>query len=226
MRTLQPSPFITDRFWSVFRKSAHMLIALGYRKAAPRIKSTVDEESVTGFLYEAIREIIRFGNEKWCKRYEVLNESPLPSEIKSGKSRRRTDLIILHVFNQTRPEFVIEAKPLNCNKPYQCEDNYLNAKALQRFIRGEYAEYTSIYPEVAMLGYTFTNTPEEWRDKLKIAIDSKRAELRLVGPQIDVQIIKELPVEWKTEHDRETASSNVVIYHILLDCYFAGVTTV
>lgn len=222
MKTLHPTPFIVDKFWLAFRKGAHRLLALGYNRAKAKIQTTLDEESVTGLLYEAICEIIRYGNESWCQKYEAKNENPLPSNTRRGKSRRKTDLIVLHVFNRARPEFVFEAKPLNRSKSYQREDNYLGEEGLKRFLRGEYSDYTAIYPEVAMVGYAFTNSPAEWRDGLKAAINDREVELCLKPPQIDVKIIDELPVEWKSEHERESADTDIVIYHIMLDCCLSG----
>lgn len=183
-----------------------------------RIRATSDEESVTGFLYEAISEIIKYGDDSWCQKYEAKNENPLPSSLRTGKSRRKTDLIILSVFKKSHPEFVFEAKALNSSKTHQLEDNYLNEDGLKRFLKGDYADYTSRYPEVAMVGYIFTDTLEEWQRRLKSAIDMRAKELSVSGPQKDIDIIDELPFEWKSNHTRDTGHSDLAIYHILLSC--------
>jgi len=85
MKTLQPNQFVVNQFWLAFRKNAHKLVWLGYQRALGRIKATPDEESVTGFLYDAICEIIKYGDEPWCQKYEVKNENPLPSAIRTGE---------------------------------------------------------------------------------------------------------------------------------------------
>lgn len=218
MKTLKPNHFIVDQFWLAFRKGVHRLIWMGYQRAMIRIRATSDEESVTGFLYEAICEIIKYGDNSWCQKYEAKNENPLPSSVRTGKTRRKTDLIILHVFKRSHPEFVVEAKALNSAKTHQREDNYLNEDGLQRFLKGDYADYTSKYPEVAMVGYIFTDTPEEWQRKLKAEIDIRAKELFVAGPQKDIKIIDELPFEWKSNHTRNRGNSDLAIYHILLSC--------
>ena len=218
MKTLQPNQFVVNQFWLAFRKNAHKLVWLGYQRALGRIKATADEETVTGFLYEAISEIIKYGDEPWCQKYEVKNENPLPSAIRAGKSRRKTDLIILHVFKKAHPEFVFEAKPLNWSKGYQREDNYLNENGLKRFLKGDYADYTRRYPEVAMVGYAFTDSLEEWQQRLKAAIDTRVSDLCVAGPQTDIQILNELPFEWKSNHKRNNGNTELTIYHILLKC--------
>jgi hypothetical protein len=218
MKTLQPNHFIVNQFWLAFRKGAHKLIWMGYQRAMVRIRATSDEESVTGFLYEAISEIIKYGDDSWCQKYEAKNENPLPSSLRTGKSRRKTDLIILHVFKKAHPEFVFEAKALNSSKKHQLEDNYLNEDGLKRFLKGDYADYTARYPEVAMVGYIFSDTLEEWQRRLKSAIDNRTKELSVSGPQNDIKIIDELRFEWKSNHTRDTGHSDLAIYHILLSC--------
>lgn len=218
MKTLQPNQFVVDQFWLAFRKGVHRLIWLGYERSLIRILTTADEESITGFLYEAIREIINFGDDPWCQRYEVKNENPLPSSSRAGKSRRKTDLIILHVFRKPHSEFVLEAKPLNWSKKHQREDNYLNENGLRRFLKGDYAEYASRYPEVAMVGYAFTDTLEEWQRRLKAAINARGSELSVAGPQVDITILDELQFEWKSNHTRDDGNGDLTIYHILLNC--------
>jgi hypothetical protein len=138
--------------------------------------------------------------------------------LRTGKSRRKTDLIILHVFKKAHPEFVFEAKALNSSKKHQLEDNYLNEDGLKRFLKGDYADYTARYPEVAMVGYIFSDTLEEWQRRLKSAIDNRTKELSVSGPQNDIKIIDELRFEWKSNHTRDTGHSDLAIYHILLSC--------
>jgi hypothetical protein len=218
MKKIQPSPYIADKYWVAFRKNVHRLIAIGVKDAESLIRSTLDENAITGYLYHAIYDLTRFGSAAWCRQFEVKNESPLPSSTRSGNARRKADLIVINVFTQEKREFVLEAKPLNSKKQYQCENNYINEKALKRFLKGEYADYTAIYPEIGMLGYVLSDTAGEWRDKLKIAIDKNQVQLDLIPPQQDVNIINELPVEWTSKHQRDSSKNFLVIYHIMLDC--------
>lgn len=217
MKSIEPSPLVFTEFSALFRKQVHLLIALGYQESESRIRSSLDEEAITGFLFHAIRNITRFSSEGWCLKYDVYNEMPIPGGGRIGRSRKQTDLIIMYVY-EGKPEFVFEAKPLNYNKSYQREKNYVDKDGLQRFIIGEYADYTSRFPEAGMLGYVLSDQVEEWRERLKAAIEKDKLILRLKSAQSNIKVTDELAVEWVSEHDRDTAGNSITVYHILLDC--------
>jgi len=122
------------------------------------------------------------------------------------------------LFDKIRPEYIFEAKPLNYEKTYQRTGNYTDKdEAIGRFLKGEYAEYTARFPEVAMLGYMHTDTAEIWRERLKKAIAIKGTELALRATQRDVTVITKFPMEWVSEHDRKSAPDcPIAIYHLLL----------
>lgn len=218
MKSPQPSRAVVEVFSASFRQHVRLLIAWGLESAIVCISQTDKEEDITGFLSDGIDEVLRSYREKWCKHYSVHNERPISSEERSGNSRREIDLTIEFVASRYKPEYVFEAKPLNSLKPYQRESNYTNKEALQRFISGEYAVFTASYPEVGMLGYVLSDTPNQWRDRLKSAIDNNQNSLRLIPPQVDTITVPNFPFEWVSEHERESSKRSVKVYHLLLNC--------
>ena len=69
-----------------------------------------------------------------------------------------------------------------------------------------------------MLGYILSDTPGIWHTWLVKAIDKKKSMLRLISSQQDIVVIKAFPLEWVSEHGRESSDIPIKIYHILLDC--------
>lgn len=218
MPTTETSQVVSQQFTDIFRKQIHVLLGKGYRKALPHIQPESKEEAITGFVAHAIQEILNTGNERWLRHYAVHNEKPISGQVQTGKSRRKLDLTIEHVSQRGRPEYVFEAKPLNQPKTYQRTANYIDEEGLQRFLQGEYALYTARFPEAGMLGYVHSDTPAQWRERLKKAIDEKADVLRLQAEQCDVEIIDEFPVEWCSVHNRDSSTSAITIYHVLLEC--------
>lgn len=220
MKQSQPSPNISNTYWPIFRKHAHLLIAWGYQEIKLELtrSSEDDEESITGFLYKAIRQILRSGRAKWCYTYTIHNEAPMPGGKRKGKDRRKTDLFVEFVTSKDRPEYVFEAKPQNYAKTYQRTDYYVGAKGMERFLEGEYADYTANYPEVGMIAYVLSDTVETWRDRLKDAIQLKEKQLQCNAPQEDVLVVKDFQFEWVSYHKRSSSTGTLSIYHILLNC--------
>jgi len=218
MKEENPPKQIFDVFNTLFRQQVHLLIATGMDEARPKIETKSEEEHITGFIAEAMKQYLRRGTPRWTKNYAVHNEAPIPSDEHPGKKRECMDLVVEFVAQAGRPEYVFEAKPLNYVKTYQRAGNYTDKdEAMGRFLKGEYAGYTARFPEVAMLGYMHTDTAEIWRKRLKKAIDKKKVELALRATQEDVSVIPQFPAEWVSKHDRESAPDRpVTIYHLLL----------
>lgn len=214
----QPSPFISNAYWPIFRKHAHLLIAWGHEAIRPQIllSHEEDEESITGLLYEAIRQILQANHAKWCSNYSIKNESPMPGGKRTGKDRRMTDLLVEFVTMKGRPEYVFEAKPQNYAKRHQRTNYYVGSDGMERFLEGEYAAYTATYPEVGMVAYVLSDSVETWRDRLKKAI-TQQGKLRLISLE-DVVVIADFQFEWTSQHQRGSSSDALSIYHILLDC--------
>jgi hypothetical protein len=218
MKSTRPSQFTIESFSASFRRHVRLLIAWGLELAMEQIRSSDKEEEITGFLADSIDEILNSYRENWCKHYDVHNERPISSGGRSGNSRREIDLIIKFVTSPYKPEYVFEAKPLNYGKPHQREANYIDHKGVQRFLRGEYAIFTHRYPEVGMMGYVLTDSIEVWRERLMQAMTNNSSSLRLTSLQATDLVVNEFPLEWFTEHERESSDRPVRVCHLLLNC--------
>ncbi len=218
MKEAEPARFVIERFTVLFRLQVHLLLAWGVDAARAKIKLDSDEEEITGFIAEAIKQCLNRQPVPWTKFYAVHNEHPIPSDEHPGKERSDIDLIIEFVARVGRPEYVFEAKQLNYAKPHQRAGNYTDGEAMGRFLAGEYANYTARCPEVGMLGYVLSDTAATWHTRLKEAIVAKGTELSLRRPQEDIRIVDAFPLEWTSEHDRTSVDRPVTIYHILVPC--------
>jgi len=69
-----------------------------------------------------------------------------------------------------------------------------------------------------MLGYVQSDCLAEWKDKVKRKICQDAEKLSLTGSQRDEQVIDAFPLEWVSEHNRNSVTRSIAIYHILLDC--------
>lgn len=216
----QPSPAISNAYWPIFRKHAHLLIAWGHEaiKAEILLSKEEDEENITGLLYEAIRQNLRSNREPWCSRYAIHNEAPMPGGKRKGKDRRKTDLFVEFVTAKARPEYVFEAKPQNYVKTHQRTPYYVGERGMERFLTGEYADYTASYPEVGMIAYILSDSVEIWRDRLKTAIEQRQTQLRVIAAQEDVIIVDAIQYGWRSQHERNSSNVTLNIYHLLLDC--------
>lgn len=220
MKTPQAPDLLNKAYWKFRRIHSHYLLLWGYQQAKPQILKTDKEDNITGFICEAIDQILLSSQKQWFADYEVHEQKPIPSSEHSGPARRKTDIIIRFLTEQHRPQYVFEAKPLNYPKKYQRTSNYLHKDhGLGRFIKGEYADHTANYPEVAMLGYVLSDTPKLWQTRLKKAILKKTTQLQLQNPPQDIEIIVDLPFEWISQHNRDSNHIPLTIYHILLDCH-------
>lgn len=218
MKQSQPNQVISNIYWPIFRKHAHLLIAWGHEAIHPQLRTTRedDEESITGLLYGAVRQVLRSGRELWFSSYSIHNESPIPGKLK-GKDRRKTDLFVEFVGQRERPEYIFEAKPQNYGKKHQRTRYYVGSEGMERFLEGEYADYTAEYPEVGMIAYVLNDSIEVWQKRLKQSINRRSVKLRLLS-QEDVAVIDEFPFEWCSQHNRSSADTILSIYHVLLDC--------
>ena len=218
MKNAEPGWFVVERFTAAFRRQVHLLLAWGIDAAQTKVKPDSEEEEITGFIAAAIQHCLIRQPVSWTKFYAVRNEHPIPSDEHPGKKRNDIDLIIEFVAGVGRPEFVFEAKQLNYAKGHQRERNYIDAKGMERFLSGDYADYTARYPEVGMLGYVLSDSAATWSERLKAAIVAKTAELALRRPQESIRIVDAFPLEWTSEHDRSSANRPITIYHILIPC--------
>lgn len=218
-KSAEPPESISQPFTSQFREDVRWLIALGLDGARTNI-STDHEEEITGHLYHSIDRLLSLSSEPWLINYSVKNEVPISGGSHAGKNRRRIDLLIELTGIVPRPVYAFEAKPLDWNKAHKRISHYTSdTDGMGRFVNeGDYARYTASYPEVGMLGYVLSDTPEKWQERLMKAIEDRRETLRLIASQREVTVSDAFPLEWISEHDRDTSVHSIAIYHLLLDC--------
>ena len=157
-----------------FRYNAHRLIAIGYRKALPQIKSSArrDETHTTGFIAEAIDGWLNQEEPEGFDGYSVLDDPPERSYggTRAGRSRLRSDLVITYS-NRPRNRFVCEAKRLKSGRGVE----YIGSDGMGCFISGNYAQD---YLEVAMLGYVETKEYNKVERRALAAYKRKKRRTR------------------------------------------------
>jgi len=213
MKQLIPEIKYFEIFRTSFRIHVHQLIAWGFHEGCCGL--CLDDElepSISGFISEAVWDHLKTGDPAWCQHYFIKDDPPERTPGRSGRSRRRSDIIVQANF-PGRPEYVFEAKRLK--KGGWGVDKYIGCEGMGRFLDGAYA---SRYPEAAMLGYVQSDSPGFWQVKVKEAIDNTASSLFLRCPQYDEKIIDDFPLEWVSGHNRPALGRPIDIYHILLDC--------
>jgi len=204
-----------DTYWPPFRQHVHELLAWGYADARSKITQDREEEEITGFIAEAIRERLAASVcPRWCEHYALKENNPVPGKDRTGKRRKVPDFIF-ELTTPPRPEYIFEAKRLRPDNSFR--ESYYFHKGLARFLHEEYA---SKYLEAGMIGYMQCDTLEEWIGRLKkyLEHDAKRGcKLGLQSTPRDIQVLQTIPQEWISEHIRQTGNG-IGIYHILFDC--------
>jgi hypothetical protein len=191
-----------------FRKDAHQLLAWGYQDSLSQIHANLEEEEITGFIGEAIKEKLNdpYTDERF-DRYFFNEEQPQSSQGRTGKGRFRLDIVIQYSGSKPRPEYIFEAKRLR--KGSHSIGKYTGKDGMQCFIDGRYA---SQYPEAAMIGYLQSNDYSYWEKELRRKFnDDKNSQLK------QIKIICSLPYEYFSKHKRRSGQS-IIIYHIFLNC--------
>jgi hypothetical protein len=212
---LSPANPTWDCYNDSFRRDAHQLLAWGYEDARHKITSDSEETEITGFIAEAIQsKLDSLDIPKRFARYGVSEDKPITGENRTGKRRRRIDIIIEYHQHGPNPKYVFEAKRL-C-KPNQKMRDYCGKEGLLRFVDGRYA---AEFPEVAMVGYMQSHTLQYWTDKLQRAFDNDTEnKLRIEETFCKISVIISLSSEWVSKHKRVKKSS-ITIHHIFLDCF-------
>lgn len=212
---------LSSYYDSSFRPIAHQLLAWGYEDALPGIHCKLEEEEITGFIAEAIEERLNDPSiPKKFRRYDIHQEKPIAVEGRTGKKRRRLDLVITCSHRCPRPKYIFEAKRLRKNGfPI---GKYVGGDGLQCFVKGVYA---SQYPEAAMVGYVQSDPTSYWESELKRSFDGdSNNDLRITQLLQKVQVLSSMPDVWVSEHERVTGSP-ITVYHIFLNCSTSSTQT-
>jgi hypothetical protein len=194
-----------------FRRDSHQLLAWGHQDALPQIHCDLMEEEITGLIVAAIEQRLDDPTtpEKF-DRYSVDEEKPIAIEGRTGKNRRRLDLVVVSGQSRPRPKYIFEAKRLRKNG-YPI-GKYIGEDGLQCFSKGVYA---SQYPEAAMVAYIQSDTASYWEKELKRTINDDLSCTK--QPSEKVSVVESIPDVWISQHKREQSSS-IIVYHIFLNC--------
>ena len=214
MTQRQPYPNWIATYDSFFRRDAHQLLAWGYEDARTNINPTLEETEITGFIAEKIDK--RFDDPDTPSRFDryyLGEDKPITGEGRTGKSRRRLDLVIEWSGCKPRPKYVFEAKRLR--KQGYPISKYTGEDGLQPFVAG--TSYAAQYPEAAMIGYIQSDNYEYWIRELTRKFTESNNGLSIIKELTQVEVIASLPNELVSQHDRSTGSP-ITVYHILLDC--------
>src|SRR6266568_3558537 len=123
-----------DEYWPDFRKHVHELLVWGYQVAKPQIKHKHDETDITGFIADAIQERLDSPDgPSWCDQFYLQEDPPIPGENRTGRHRRRPDIIFASVHKRPRPRYYFESKRLREQKTHR-ESYYLGQDGLGCFI--------------------------------------------------------------------------------------------
>lgn len=206
-----------DEYWPDFRRNVHELLVVGYKTAKCKIQPSHEEPDITGFIAEAIQAYLESPESpEWCDRISLHEDPPVPGGRRTGRGRKKPDLIFEALGRRPRAKFFFESKRLREQSSHR-ESYYLGPEGIQRFLRGAYARE---YPEAGMIGYIQCDTVDIWNKRLQAAITvdaQNKNELRLKSLPQKVQIIEEISQEWTSSHYRHPGGY-ITIFHILFDC--------
>lgn len=205
---------ISREYADVFRKDVHQLLAWGVEGARHKFKSGQEETEITGYIAEAINNrLSAHDTAERFNRYSIKEDGPVSGENRSGKNRRRLDIVVECNFYRPRPHYIFESKRL-CRSSHPIA-KYTGNEGLQRFIRGIYAPQCS---EAAMVGYIQSDSPEYWQKELDGEFRGpSRKSLKLKKILAKKEVIPSLPYEWMSEH-RRVKRVPITVYHIFLIC--------
>lgn len=207
--------FTLDSYFYGFRRDAHQLLSWGHQEALPQIHCDLAEEEITGLIVEGMRAKLKDPTipERFYDRYSVGEEKPLGVEGRTGKRRRKLDIVVeSNLPREIRPEYIFEAKRLRKNG-YPI-GKYIGKDGLQCFVKGVYA---SQYPEAAMVGYVQSDATSYWESELKRSFNGEPNSVRIIQFLKKAQVLSSIPDVWVSEHERITGSA-IAVYHIFLDC--------
>jgi hypothetical protein len=195
------------------RRHVHQLLAWGYTDARPKIKREHDETDITGLIAEAIQDRLNGTAPRRYDRYSVADDAAEPGEGRTGKSRRRADIVVERSGTRPRLRYILEAKRLRRGSHQLSK--YLGSDGLGRFVRGSYAPHAL---EAAMVAYVQTPSVADWEAELAAAFaGAQRATLSVSAGLAAEVVVTGLPHSWVSTHAR-AKGPQITIFHILLDC--------
>src|SRR6266849_10768035 len=101
----------TSVYQDYFRQDALQLLAWGHQDICSQRLDDLEETDITGFISEAIdKRLQSLSIPDRFDRYAIKEDNPSTGENRTGKRRRRLDLVIERVQSGPRPRYTFEAK--------------------------------------------------------------------------------------------------------------------
>jgi hypothetical protein len=195
------------------RRHVHQLLAWGYTDARGDIRDEHDETDITGLIADAIQHRLNTDAPSKYDRYFVADDAAEPGEGRTGKSRRRADIIVERTGSRPRLRYILEAKRLR--RGSHPLSKYLGPDGLGRFVRGSYAPHAL---EAAMVAYVQSPSVTDWEAELSaVFAGPERAKLSVTTGLASERVVAGLPHSWVSTHTRQSGPQ-ITIFHILLDC--------
>jgi hypothetical protein len=215
MHISQPSGSTSNasNYRQIFVHQVHQLLQLGFERLTPAAHANEQEPAITGFLVEAINNVLSDCARKWMKQFSVHDDPPVNDGIRKGKKRKRVDIRIDSANFRPRARFQFEAKRLSKNHRVTA---YLGSKGLGCFLRGDYAKGED---EAGMLGYVQTGDFGDWGTKIGNEL-ANRPDAYSVDPVLlfsahSIPLTKSL-MSYRSQHKRSTVGRPIIIVHSLL----------
>ncbi|UCE59250.1 MAG: hypothetical protein JSU63_17620 [Phycisphaerales bacterium] len=201
-----------DAYRRVFRRQVHELLKLGYDRLTPADCCAEQEETITGFLVEAIDGVLDCPSEDWMRFLSVHEDPRVHDQARKGKRRRRVDLRVDSSVSRARTRFSFEAKRLGKDHPV---GEYLGQDGMGCFLSGAYARDDD---QAGMLGYVQAGTPQQWVGRIRSALETDPSRYNM--PELErfssVEIVDGLNHTYRSNHDRPSVGRRVSIFHTLL----------
>ncbi len=210
-----PITIDNNEYQDAFRKKIFSLIKLGYERLDKLSFRKSEEEDITGEIVREMIEVLKLRSApKWARTISVHEDPRINTQGKLGKRRKKADIEFEYLIPQNRPRYAFEAKRLN--KEGFSVGKYLGTSGLGEFLSGSYGANSN---EAGMLGYIQSDDPNIWASKIEKHFYSDTDKIRVCndGNWQNVKVTDDLPYCYKSKHNRILDSSQITIYHALLE---------
>jgi len=204
----------TPEFREAFVRKCHRLLGLAYNKLDHASLRTAEETEITGELARTMEEVLdSIPPPRGMRNLVVFDDPPQNTGRRRGRKRLRVDIEVRAVEVGPKPRFRFEAKRLTSNRSIFA---YLGKDGLQMYIGGQYAAEQD---DAGMLGYVQTGEPKTWATLLDARLRAKPADHALCagGEWTLYSLAFEVPMTFRSVHDRVSVGRPVVIFHTLLN---------
>lgn len=203
----------TPEFREAFVRKCHRLLGLAYNKLDHASLRTAEETEITGELARTMEEVLdSVPPPRGMRSLVVLDDPPQNTGRRRGRKRLRVDIEVRAIEVGPKPRFRFEAKRLKSNRSISA---YLGKDGLQMYVCGQYAAEQD---DAGMLGYVQTGQPNTWATQMDARLRAKPADHALCagGEWTLCSLAFEVPMTFRSVHERVSVGRPVVIFHTLL----------